>query len=455
MSDLLSLLGLGSAGLLAQRSGVAVATNNAANVNTVGYSRQRVDLNAEIGAPEVGGVSTGNPRRIADDLLANRERDAAGGLGLSKAVSQSLLDLEQSVAGTGPTLDQQIANVFGRLNTAAATPLDDNLRSAALTAARDLVSGINQRAAATQAIRTEFDARVRDAAKTATGLAADLAKTNDALQAKDDPVLRDRRDQDAKQLAAIVGGSARIDPDGQMRFVLEGGAVLVDGTRAAQVQANTDPATHFAKVEIVDGTARRDVTGNLQRGEMAGYLQARDQDGAQAANSLDQLASDLATSVNAIHSANAGTDGVTGRNLFTPLAGVAGAAAALTLDPTVAADPRKLALAGPGAGPGDNAGARALVALKDSRIAAGGTKTLGDAAIDLVQVVGTGASRAKDDMARDTALTDSLGTLRNSVSGVDLDEELANLSRFQHASEAMTKFVSTVDSLLGSIITGL
>ena len=47
MSNLLSLLGLGASGIAAQNAGVSVAANNVANVNTEGYSRERVDLRAE------------------------------------------------------------------------------------------------------------------------------------------------------------------------------------------------------------------------------------------------------------------------------------------------------------------------------------------------------------------------------------------------------------------------
>jgi len=48
-----------------------------------------------------------------------------------------------------------------------------------------------------------------------------------------------------------------------------------------------------------------------------------------------------------------------------------------------------------------------------------------------------------------------LAGLRDATSGVSLQEEMSNLSQFQHASEAQVKFLSAVDELLGSIIEGL
>ena len=59
MSDLLSLLSLGSSAITAQGTGLAIATNNVANANTDGYSRQRADLESVVAGPLVGGVRAG------------------------------------------------------------------------------------------------------------------------------------------------------------------------------------------------------------------------------------------------------------------------------------------------------------------------------------------------------------------------------------------------------------
>jgi len=56
-----------------------------------------------------------------------------------------------------------------------------------------------------------------------------LDQPGDRLASGDDPVMRDRRDVAAQDLAALVGGDGRIDADGQMRWVLPDGGVLVDG----------------------------------------------------------------------------------------------------------------------------------------------------------------------------------------------------------------------------------
>lgn len=77
---------------------------------------------------------------------------------------------------------------------------------------------------------------------------------------------------------------------------------------------------------------------------------------------------------------------------------------------------------------------------------------LADRAIDLVSAIGSRAASAQSAVTRDSLVAEHLAGLRDSLAGVDIQEELANLARFEHASSAMTKFVSTIDSMLGDLI---
>ncbi len=455
MSNLLSFLELGAGALAAQHTGVGVAGNNTANVNTVGYSRQRVDLRSELAGPLVGGVTSGAPQRIESELLAGRERLARGSAGRSGALEPALLDLEAGLIRAGPAIDEHLAGLWFGLERVAAMPTDSLVRDAAIAAARSLADAFKQRAEAVAKARAEADARIRNIADQATVLAQDIADSNRMIRITDDPVQRDRRDVAAGKLAALIGGEGRIDPDGQMRWVLPGGGVVVDGDRAATIATQPDPNTGFHKVELVSGADRRDLTAQLDSGSMAGELTFRDGDGATTANQLDQLAFDLTANLNAVHRAGADLTGVVGRDLFVPQAAVAGAASRIAVDPAMVADSRRLAAAAPGTGPGDNQGVIDLLQLRDQRVATGGTQTLGEAAIDIIGTVGRQAAGAHASAVRDGELSHHLAGLRDSLSGVDLDEELAKMVHFQHASQAMTRFLSTVDGMLGDLLTRL
>ena len=68
------LLRIGLSALLAQQRALATTSNNIANANTPGYSRQRVELSERtaerMGNDAVGtGVQAGNTRRVTDDII--------------------------------------------------------------------------------------------------------------------------------------------------------------------------------------------------------------------------------------------------------------------------------------------------------------------------------------------------------------------------------------------------
>ncbi len=445
MSDLLSLLSLGSTAIAANNAGIAVATNNVANVNTDGYSRERVELSSLLPSPGVdgvGGVQAGATTRSADAMLATRIRAAAGNASGSQVQADGLSDLETTLAAA-PTSDK-LATLFASLDQLASAPGDKTPRDSVISALGGVIDSLHGAASAVATAKGDADQQVGTLSTQASSLAAQLAAANAAAQSGD-PTALDNRDKLATQLAGLVGGSARVDPDGQIRFVLDGGAVLVDGTHAATMTTQKDPTTGLSNVLVSDGggSAPRDVTAQLSGGQLGGAPALRGQITAVGAG-YDQLATDLASSMNAVSTANAAPDGTTGHALFAPTT----SAATLALDPNLTS--ATLASAAPGAGPGDNTGALALFDVGNAKAATGGTRTLTDASLDVLAGLGQQSADAKTAAATDQTVSDHLSDLRDSLAGVDVNEEQTNLSRYESSVSALVKFVSTINDTMTS-----
>jgi flagellar hook-associated protein 1 FlgK len=456
MSGLLGLLHLGANAIQAHNAGIATVGRNTANVNTPGYSREEVDLRSELGAPLVGGVRAGELSRAEDRLLATRERATASELGAADARANALTGLERELVPRGDDLVSQIGALFSSFTELAGLPSSEPLRAKVVAAAGAVAERFAAQAGALDGAQRDADARIGDAARQATALMSEIAAANRALTVERDPVLADKRDLAARELAELTGAQARLDPDGQMRVTLDGGLVLVDGGEAYALEAVSDPARGgLSRLELVDGARRDDVTSRVAGGRIAGELAFRDGDAARARADLDQLAFDFVSSVNAVHRSYAGLDGVAGRDLFVAPGAVSGAAAAAAVDPSIDADPRRVAAATVGAGPGDQAGALALAALRDAPIAAAGTRTAGDEAIRLLSAVGRGARDLGEARDLAAARTDALAAVRDGLSGVSTQDELQRLAAFQHAAEAATRFLSTVNDLLDQLVRNL
>lgn len=104
---------------------------------------------------------------------------------------------------------------------------------------------------------------------------------------------------------------------------------------------------------------------------------------------------------------------------------------------------------------GDNANALALAGIADRGLLSGGRNTLAAANSALVSKVGSQAAQASSQLGAQTALSTQTQAERDSVSGVNLDEEAADLIRFQQAYQAAAQIVSTANTLFDSLLSAI
>jgi len=158
--------------------------------------------------------------------------------------------------------------------------------------------------------------------------------------------------------------------------------------------------------------------------------------------------------VNALHTAGFDQNGTAGVNFFGALGASSGAAAAMTMNAAIVADPKLVAAAGVAVA-GDNQSARAISDLRDSRVLDSGTTTFNDAWSQLVYRVGRDAQSASDDQVNRAAIVQQIDALRDEVSGVSLDEEAMHLLKFQRAYEANARYFRVIDDSIQTLLNEL
>ena len=103
-------------------------------------------------------------------------------------------------------------------------------------------------------------------------------------------------------------------------------------------------------------------------------------------------------------------------------------------------------------GVGDNRNALLLAGLANSKLMANGTASINDSYTTLVADVGSGTKQAElNTLAQQRVLDQAIST-RESVSGVNLDEEAANLVRFQQAYQAAAQVITVANSLFDTLL---
>jgi flagellar hook-associated protein 1 FlgK len=209
---------------------------------------------------------------------------------------------------------------------------------------------------------------------------------------------------------------------------------------------------HTITFQTADGLSF-DATAQFTLGKIGSILNMRDVKAPQLIDRLDQLAKTLVDEINAQHALGFDLTGAAGGDFFTPLATTTGAAANVRLSAAISADPRLIAAAAAAdAVPGDNRNAQALVGLQSASFAALGGLTLQDSFLGLVGDVGAQTQTAQARFDFQKALLTQTQARRESVSGVNIDEEMTKLIQFQRAFEASSLLVRTADGLYQTLM---
>ncbi|MEI7895102.1 MAG: flagellar basal body rod C-terminal domain-containing protein, partial [Myxococcales bacterium] len=191
------------------------------------------------------------------------------------------------------------------------------------------------------------------------------------------------------------------------------------------------------------------ITSGISSGKLGGILQARDTDAVALQTKLDTLASDVAGAMNTQHALGRGLDAIGGRNLFTvPTLPAVITATTLSLDAAMVGHPERLAAANTSPPPGGSDNALALTQIGNKKIASVNTRTPAEAYSDIVGDVGIRKSGASQDAQVRSSMKAQAKSMRDSASGVSLDEEMISLSKYQRAYEASAKLLRTADELL-------
>jgi flagellar hook-associated protein 1 FlgK len=455
MAGLFSLLGMASRSMGAEQFGLDVTGQNIANVNTVGYSRRVIDFTSL--PPTDPRLSAGNGvdvldvHAVRDNLLDRRLYQEQPLQSRAEAIYDSLAVAQVAVGDSGKSIDAKLSAFFDSWSALADAPTSPSARSAVVAQGQQLAAAFRDMAGRLTSSAQDADKNVRATVDQVNTLATQIASLNQKITAAGvdgSLTLRDQQGEALKQLSTLVDIQTITNNDGTVQVSFAQGHALVVGPNAYAVGVINAPSTGLAQVM----SGADNVTTVISGGALAGYVNVRDTLIPNYKTQLDTLAYGVVTQVNALHSTGFTASGAAAGNFFQPLASATNAASQIAVTATVVADPSQVAAAGVAGTPGDNTQARALANLRDAKVLSAGTATFGDAWSQLVYTVGQDASSAKAEQDSRGEVVRQIINLRDSVSGVSLDEETANMMKFQRAYEANAKYFNTINETLDTLL---
>jgi len=451
MSSLNASLAIAVSGLAAEQGAMAATTNNVANVNTPGYSRQVPVLVSSdpvvIDPLTLGtGVTLQSIESIRDPILESRIQQETQTQGQLNSLVSALSQTQVNFTSSSSDIGTAISNFFSSINQLSTNPANVSLRQGVLTAAGNLSSTFNSTANQLTTQRGNLDQSVEQSVNQINVLTQQIAQLNGQISnlqnvGESPGTFIDQRTQLIDQLSSLVDVSV-IPSDNTLTLTTASGTALVTGQQSYQLSTQPDPSgvQHIFAQNI-------DITGSIVSGQLGGLLQARDQQIPELQTQLDTLAAGLANSVNAVQVAGFDLNGVAGTNLFTPppLTGV-GAASGLSVAIT---DPSLIAASSDGTA-GSNGNAEAMYALSGQAIIGGQTPT--DYYSGIVFNVGNATANATAEQNASSLTLQQLNDQRSSISGVSLDQEAANLVQYQQAYAASAQIITAINTMMLDVI---
>jgi flagellar hook-associated protein 1 len=452
MSSLLASMYLATGAMAADQGALEVTSNNVANVNTPGYSREVPVLEENtpvvVGNLTYGtGVSLQNVQSIRDPILQIRLQQETGQQGQLNA-SVTALNQAQTLFTSGTNdIGTEMSNLFSSVSQLSTDPSNLSLRQGVLTAASNLSTTFNNTASNLAAQRSNLDLNVIQSVQQVNTLTQQIAGLNGQISAlqnvgQDASQFVDQRDNLINQLSGLIDVS-EINSDSGITLTTSNGSALVTGTQNYELSTQADSS---GVQHVIDGQGK-DITSQINAGALAGLIQARDQTIPGLLNQLDTLAAGLSTAFNSANTSGFDLNGNAGGNLFTvPPAGTTGAATDMAVAIT---DPALIAASSDG-NAGSNGNLANFSAIQNQTIIAGDTPS--DYYGNVVFTVGNDVSNGTAELQSSQAVLQQLQDQRGSISGVSLDEEAANMTQYQRAYDAAAQVVVSINQMLETVI---
>lgn len=469
MLGLYGLINLGARSLQAGRTGTEVTGHNIANANNPGYARQRLSVATSTPLPTAvgdqgNGVDVVSIDQVRDQFL-DRQIQVEGSISGSLTAQQSAL--QQAEAALGQSLDTSASSganstsdatgtqhglgeginaLFNEFQNVANEPSSLTERGILMMKAADLAQRFNQTDARLSAVRDGLNGKLSDDVAQANQLISEIAKLNHQITAStlngttaND--LMDTRLGKIEELSKLIKVDVATGSDNGVDISVSG-TTLVSGDQVAETLQTANNSDGQPIVQTAAGTPLSPSGGSIQ-----GIIDVRDGVLKTLQDNINSLATNLITEVNNTHSAGFGLTGSSGALFFTGTT-----AADIAANKDLAENPALVQASGTSGAANDNQTMLAMAQLANQPIAGLNGQTFSAGYSSAVASLGQAAASVNSQLSDQKVVQDMLTQQRNSLSGVSLDEEMANMITYQKAFQASAKIVSMVDDMLSTVI---
>ncbi len=458
MAGLFQGLEIGKRALLTHQLNLQIIGHNIANVNTPGYTRQRVNIVSTL--PEYSaqgilgsGVKVGSIRQIRDLFLGEQFRQENKSLGEWTYKNKILSQIESLFNEPNDTTLSNLMSDFWNSWSDLSTGVQ-GARSNIISQTRKMTNGFHDMANQLNNLRDSIDRDISNFTGEINRYTAEIAGLNQQIKTQEvgGDMANDLRDQRSfllDELSTLIDVNNLENPNGTMTVYI-GAMSIVNGSDNIKITP---------KISNVDGQMTHnlvwentDIVLKNASGQLKGLFETRDEIIPYYLDQLNTLAQTMISEVNALHTTGYGLNDTTGYNFFNINRTDA---ATIEIDPEILLDSSKIAASLEIGKRDDNRISLQIAGLQNKMVLNKSTSTMDFFYNSLVGSLGVQVNEASSFTKNYELLINQIEFAKESVQGVSLDEEMTNMIKYQHAYDAAARVITTMDEALDTVIKGM
>lgn len=457
-----SIMNVGVSGLRAAQVALLTTSHNISNATTPGYSRQQAIQSASTPLANSSGfigrgVQIATVQRVYNQYLVSQSLQAQGQSSQLDSYYNEIKQIDNLLADTTSGLSPVLHGFFNAVQDVASNPASVPSRQAMLSNAESLTARFQQIDQRLSEMQEGVNSQITGSVTEINSLARQIAGLNMNIQAVESSAngqpandLLDQRDALVRDLGKVISVDVVRQNNGHYNVFIGNGQSLVVGSSAMTLKAVPSSSDPQRLVVAMDQQGGEIVLPEhqLQGGSLGGLLAFRSETLDSVQNSFDQLAWGIADTFNAQHESGFDLQGNQGGAFFE------------VMDPSHAArnirvainDPALIAAADSDGGVTNNVNALKLAGLQTENTLQGGTASYQSAYARLVSQVGNKTRELEVTSKAQESMLNQTDQALQSLSGVNLEEEAANLLRYQQMFQASSKVIEIGNSLFDSLL---
>ena len=465
---------------------MSTTSHNIAHANTDGFSRQEVRTENSITLPQGGyvlgtGVEIQSIKRSHDEMVEKKLNNAITSHKYHEERTVQLSNVEElfnEINSEG--LNKILNRFFNSFRELSTQPENETIRDIVKENARIVVNDFHRIKESLNSIRESINKKISFSVDEINSLASSVGKLNKEIAAEEVTGgtandLRDQRDLAIRSLGEYFPLSTYYDGEGQFIVNIEGVGSLISGVMVQELitgnTINTASGANERGITQVYFASRPSVpmTEKIKNGTLGAQIKTRDIDIKSFEAELDEMAYGLVLATNAIHrqgfanhpvpldamgnpAISAARQKVTGINFFKEPIDLSNASETISLSDDILADSNNIVTGLNPNSPGDNRVSLAISKLQHEKVLSKGNSTFEEHYLKSVGGIGLKTGKSKIDEEQSLGILAQAKSFKERMTGVSLDEEAANMIRYQNAYEASAKVIKASDEMFKTVL---